>query len=438
MTLSLKLWALAAVQLLAAFAIDWYAVIHLGAGVQLDAAFAGMTIPTLVLQVVSGSLTFVLVPLLSLESPAQFQRIGWTFVVFVGALFTALVVVLGAAAAVWVPWIVPGFTPSAKALTVRMTQIQLLATLGTALNGVLVAMWQSRHRFVWPATVPILAATAASILLVLGLDRVGVELVAWCQVLLACGQTVLLAPILGRFQSPEWRAPELWEALRRMRPLLLGTTYYKTETLLTRFLASFLPAGSVTLLALAQRVLGAATNVITSGLSTPIVPQLALLAEAGKWQQFRALCRKHLGWMAWVTGAASLALLVFGEPLLRLVFERRDFTLGDVHALWLAILAMSGLLVGGGLGQIYSTTFYAQGNTATPTAIGVVGYTIGIGLRVLGLHVWGLYGIAIAVSAHYLLNVVLFEYRLRVRLGRLSDAREDSPSIREGLAGGSI
>jgi putative peptidoglycan lipid II flippase len=415
-SLSAALAAIVALQILAVFSIEWYAVTRIGLDRSVDAVFVGMTVPQLVLQVISGSLTYTLVPLLAVESGDEFAKTGWTFLWLVGGVFLVFAIVLWLLAPFWVPLTVPGFEPEARAMATKMTRIQLPGVAGEACNGVLIALWQARGRFMWPAASELIAAVVAVMIVILGVGIAGAETIAWAQLAIVFGQTLLLWPILGRPCLPSLHSPEIREAWRRMRPLLAGSTYYKTDALVNRALASFLPPGSVVLLSLGQRIHSAGATILSVAIASPIVPSLAKYARSESWRSFHALARQRLGWMFAATGAAMIVLLVVGRPLLSLIFERGQFTAEDVRILWWVLIALGGVQIAGGLGQIYSTAFYAAGDTRTPTRIGVVGYTAGILFKIVGLAVGQLYGVAAAASAYRILNVFAFE-RAFHRLG---------------------
>ena len=80
-------------------------------------------------------------------------------------------------------------------------------------------------------------------LLIWGLSRFGIVTAAWAMVLKTFLQTLFLLRGLGPYSKPDWRSESLKEAWRRLKPLLLGNAYYKTDQLVDRFLASMAPAG---------------------------------------------------------------------------------------------------------------------------------------------------------------------------------------------------
>jgi len=235
---TVQLGALSAANIGIAFLFQWYVITQLGPGIETDALFAGMTLPQLVLLVISGSLMHVLVPLLAGEEEDRLCHDAWGFLVLVGGLFSLLATILYMTAPWWVPLTVPGFGDAGQALTVELTRIQLIGMVFAAINGVQWAAYHARQQFVWAEFTPILASAFALLLLVWALPRFGVIAAAWISTLRMGLQTLLLAPGMGRPVRPDLKSVAIQKAWKRIKPLLLGTAYYKTDPLIDRFLLS--------------------------------------------------------------------------------------------------------------------------------------------------------------------------------------------------------
>jgi putative peptidoglycan lipid II flippase len=137
------------------------------------------------------------------------------------------------------------------------------------------------------------------------------------------------------------------------------------------------------------------------------VPRLAIAAKAGDLAGFRHIYRGRLLWMTGISILGAALLLVFGESTLRLLIGHGGITEQNVHSLWLIMIALLGLLVGGTIGQVTATAFYAMGDTKTPTNLFILTFTIYIPIKVLTFLHYGLMGLAIATSAHLVLNFLL-------------------------------
>jgi len=410
---TVQLGALSAANIIISFLFQWYVLTKLGPGMETDALFAGMTIPQLVLAIISGSLMHVLVPILAGEDEDCLRHDAWCLLALVGGLFGALAVLLFIAAPWWIPFTVPGFDEAGKVLTVELTRIQLIGMVFAAINGVQWATYHARQQFVWAESLQILVNLLALLLLVWALPRFGVIAAAWISSLRMALQTLLLAPGMGMPVWPDVRSPAIFLAWQRIKPLLWGAAYYKTDPLVDRFLLSTSASGSLSLYYLAQQIYGAVSQVLNKSIATPLVPRLSKFHKSGDLVSFRRLYhRKFLQ-----TGIISLlGIFVFGligQGMLNLLVGYGNVSGNNIAELWWIMIWLSGMFVGGAMGQLSSSAFYAFGDTTTPTRIGIYSYTFYIPLKLILFHYFGVMGLALVTSTFLLVNLCLQSIQLR-------------------------
>jgi putative peptidoglycan lipid II flippase len=405
--LSLTLAGLAICNAVLAVLIPWYVVTHLGVGIETDAFFASGAVPQLIFVVVSFSVGHVLIPLLATEDDKTFRRDAWGFFLGISAIFSLLAVGLFLTAGYWVPLLVPGFSDQAKQLTVSLSRIQLLSMIGNASVAVLWSVYYARQKFIWAELSSVLANILALLYLVWLLPGQGIVAAAWATVLNLGLKIALLMPVLGRWQRPSWDSYAMKEAWRRIKPFLFGQTYSRTDPLIDRFLTSMTIAGNLSLLYIGQQIYSAVNLVITKAISTPTVPRLAIAAKSGDWPGFRRIYRERLLWMAGISVLGCALLLISGESVLRLMIGHGGITAQNVHSLWLIMIALLGVLVGGTVGQVTAVAFYAMGDTRTPTNLFIWTFTIYVPIKVLTFLHYGLMGLAVATSVHLVINFLL-------------------------------
>ena len=299
---------------------QWFSLQKFGAGRQTDALFSGMVVPQLVLAVVSTSLSQVLVLLLCGLGKEDFARQAWNFFQGIGAVFLAMVGILFVSASIWVSWIVPGFDQQARDLTVNLTRIQLIGIVFTALVGVCWAAYNAQHQFVWVEVSSVLASVIGLIVLFV-FSRFGIQAAAWALTTKAIMQVFFLLPGLGAYYKPDWRSKTIRLGWQRLRPMILGSVYYKTDQIADRIFASLAPAGQLSNLYLAQTLYGAGNQVLNKALAAPILPRLANDAEARDWIHFRRLTWSRLMLVLGLTIFAYLMLLLIGKPVLLVLFQ---------------------------------------------------------------------------------------------------------------------
>ena len=294
MKLTILLGALSAANIVFAFLFQLYVLTQLGPGMETDAFFAGMTLPQLVLVIISGSLMHVLVPLLAGENEDRIRHDAWGFIVLVGGLFSVLATILYIAAPWWVPITVPGFSDAEQTLTVRLTRIHLIGMVFTAINGVQWAAYHARQQFVWAESAPVMASAFALLLIIWALPQFGVIAAAWVSTICVGLQTLLLAPGMGKPVRPNFKSVAINQAWQRIKPLLLGNAYYKTDPLVDRFLLSTSGHGNLSLYYFAQQIYGAVNLIINRAIAAPLVPILSKLHKEGDSDSFRRAYQRKL------------------------------------------------------------------------------------------------------------------------------------------------
>ena len=432
MWLAINLGILSGLNIIGVFIIHWCVITTIGPGIETDALFAGLSVPQIVLAVISGSLIHVLVPLFAGEGEQRLRQDAWGFFILIGGLFGILTLLLFLLAPFWVPLLVPGFSEEGKALTVVLTRIQLISMIFSACSGVLWAIYHARRRFIWAELTPLLGTITSLGLLFWALPRYGIMVAAWAMVLRVAVQTLLLLPGLGGYRRPDWSSTAMKEAWRRLKPLLVGNVLFKTDSLVHNFLSSLAPAGGLSLLYFGQRIHQAGVQIVTKAIATPMVPLLAVHAKEGDWQKYRRIYRNRLFWITGLTSGGYLLFLMVGKHLLMLLVGYGNITKQNILLLWWIMVAFGGLGIGGPMGSILATSFYAKGNTSTPIKAGVITYFLCVGLKIVGFIKFGVVGIAIGTTVNFMLDILvmymLLERELRIGRSCMRGARRGSPS----------
>jgi putative peptidoglycan lipid II flippase len=231
------------------------------------------------------------------------------------------------------------------------------------------------------------------------------------------------AIVLGSLLSFIWQTPwgqfslgwpvtnESQAAVRRcivmLPPLLIGLACTQLDPLIDRYLASKLLPGSVSYLGYASRLAAAVLTLSTSGLAVVAFPSLAAHAAAQDNDKLRVEIAAALRFLAILLVPLVVALMGFGQPLIRDLLERGRFDAEDTKVVATLLAILCGMIVGGSLGEIASKVFYSRQNMWMPVVIGLFGFSIGVTLKFAWFRPWGVPGLAGATSAYYLLNVIV-------------------------------
>ncbi len=403
----IALGCLAVINLAIIVLLQYYIVARFGVGGNTDALFAGMTIPQLVLTIINSSLMHVLVPLLSGEKEKQIYYDSWAFLYLSGAFFAFIGIALGVTAGFWIPLIVPGFTPELQTQTIYLTRIQLVGIFFAAITGVQWAVYHARKRFIKAEFCALTASVLAFLSLFILIPVAGIVGAAWALTLRTILLALFLLPVMGKPVWPDLRNKQVMAAWSRLRPLIVGTIYFKTDPLVDRYLLSSATVGSLSLFYLAQQIYGAVAQIFNKAVTTPYVPALSEIYKNGEYKDVNKLFFRYLT-ISLLTGlAAYMVFALFGEYLLRIIFPPDHTKFSNIEELYWLLVFLGGVLVGSIVGQIEASSFYSCGDTKTPTRMSIITYTIFIPLKVFAFHYWQIKGLALCITLYYITNCLI-------------------------------
>jgi len=406
----------ASLTLLLSFITQWFILTRLGAGRATDSYFAALAVPNVMLYVLGDPLNRVALPALSVRKGDDFWSYAWTTTQLIALIFVGVGALLFVSAPMWLPLLVPGFSSEVTERTISLTRILLL---GMVLQGVGMGArvsWNARGYFVWPSIAGVLGVSCALIFLMITLRRFGVGMAAWAFNIRFGVECLLLVGTFGNYRFIKWR--EIPPLMRKARPLVLGAAYFRTDVLVDRVLGSLAPPGGLSLLYFAQQLLSAIGQVINQSVVTPSIPSLANRAHSGDWQAFRHAVRTTIRTLLAIAVLIMAGLVIFGGPALSLLFAHKAIGAQDTHRLFVLVLSLGGMLLADSIVYFAYSSFYSAGDTATPTIATAVVYSLSVVGRISAFLLAGIVGLALAISAYYVLNAIVLLLLLRRKLRR--------------------
>jgi peptidoglycan biosynthesis protein MviN/MurJ (putative lipid II flippase) len=392
---------------------QWSVIASLGVGIETDAYYASTVVTQFVLAVTSGVVVQTLVPILAGESPENERDIAWSALWLAVLLFGLLALIIVSSASFWVDVIFSGFSAAAKQLTVNLARIQVVTMFFLGLQSVLMAGQYGKGHFILPEIKALAANMVAIGILLVTLPRFGIYSAAYAYAIRAFILSALLCEGLGRPIVSVPSSKILGETLRRMKPMLAGSLYFRTEDIVDRYLLSNALPGILTLYNLAQQLLQSANTIFSKMMCAPLTTLLSIDYKSGDLTQFVARYRNRLALALLLTVCVLLLSLGALYAAERLGVSIGRFGASDLAALAEIMTCLGGLLIFGVLGQISAIAYYAKGDTLRPTIIGIVCYTLYLPAKIYVFFEHGVLGLATATSVYYgvglLVKMVVFD-----------------------------
>ncbi|MBE3598231.1 MAG: murein biosynthesis integral membrane protein MurJ [Limnochordaceae bacterium] len=391
-----------------------------GRTVETDAFKAAFNIPDLMyFLLVGGAITAAFIPVFTGYLARGEEEKGWR----VASTFlngtVALLLLVTAGGMIWAPSLAPlvayGFTGHERVLLVELMRWMFPAVFFTALAGLGMGVLNSYRHF----TVPLLGPILYNVGIILGAyvlgPRIGIRGMAVGTVAGAVANAGLqwtLVTLRYRRWRPvfDFADPGVRQLYRLMLPALFGLSITQLSLIISTNLASTLPAGSITALTLANRVMQFPLGIFAMGLSTVAFPTMATHVALGEIEQFGRTVSAAMRGILYFTIPSAVGLVILAEPVIRLLFQAGQFTAEDSRATALALVFYAGGLVSQSAIQILTRAFYSLQDTRTPVAISAGALGVNTALSLVFLHAtrMGHAGLALAFTLTSVANWAVY------------------------------
>jgi putative peptidoglycan lipid II flippase len=331
-------------------------------------------------------------------------------------------------------------------LAVALSRVLFPIVVLLGLSGIVVGILNTYHHFALPALAPVAWNLVIVLGLLLGVPQISNEsaqlyLYASVVVLGTVVQLLLPVPWLRRLDGSltlvlDWRDPAVKRVLVLMLPVTLTIGLINVSFLVDMLFASRLldPELAPAAIDKAFRLYMLPQGIFAVAVTTVLFPTLARLAARGDEPGLRRALDGGIRQIAFLLVPAGLVAIVLAEPIVRLVYQRGEFTADDTVIVAQCLQAFSIGLVFNGWMLILNRAFYAVQTNWVPTAIalGAVGLNAAFDAVFYRLGIWG---IPLATSTVNVVGAVTLLVMMRRRVGLEHVKRTLGVVARIALAG---
>ena len=216
-----------------------------------------------------------------------------------------------------------------------------------------------------------------------------------------------------------FRNPALRKIGRLMLPAIFGSAVYQVNIYIIRFLASFLPEGSVSYLFYSSRLLEFPLGIFVFALSSAILPSFSDLAAKKELPKLKETFIFSFRLAMFIIIPAMVGLVILRTPIIHILFERGSFTSETTIQTSVALLYYAlGLWAIAGV-RVTVPVFYALHDTKTPVMVGAITVVANILFSLLLMKPLQHGGLALAITLASIVNLFFLLLLLRKRIGPL-------------------
>ena len=278
------------------------------------------------------------------------------------------------------------------------------------------------RRFAVPAATPVLlnlAMIAAAWWGVPWFKSIGIEPIYALAVGVMVGgvlQLAVMVPALARIGglpriglapvaiAAAWRSPGVGRILKQMAPALLGVSVAQLSLLINTQIASHLGVGAVSWLAFADLLMEFPTALLGVALGVVLLPQLSAAQARSEGDHYSGLLDWGLRLLVLLAVPCAVALIVFAQPLVAVLYHRGAFSVSDVAQTVLALRGYGVGLMGIVAVKVLAPGFYARQDIRTPVKIAIVVLIATQAMNVVLVPMIGHAGLTLSIGLGALIN----------------------------------
>src|SRR5881397_958595 len=326
------------------------------------------------------------------------------------SLFWLVLLGLGGLTALFIlisPWIMHAFGYGSLAVGLSRVLFPIVVLLG--LSGIVVGILNSYEHFSVPALTPVFWNLAIIAGLLIGVPRangIDHELYVYAFSILVATVIQFLLPIPwlrgrdGRLQVViDWRDPAVRRTLVLMVPITIGLGLINFNAVVDTFFAARLidKNHAPSAINAAFRLYMLPQGMFSVAVATVLFPSLARLAARADMEGFRTRVALGLRQIGFLLLPASAASAVLAEPIVRLLYQRGEFTPAQTPVVAGALAAFSAGLTFNGAMLMLNRAFFSLQSNWVPTAIALANLVLNAVLDLI-LYRVGVWGIPLATA----------------------------------------
>jgi putative peptidoglycan lipid II flippase len=204
-----------------------------------------------------------------------------------------------------------------------------------------------------------------------------------------------------------WQHPGMKRVLGGMAPAMLGVSVAQISLLINTQIAALVGVGAVSWLTYADRLMEFPTGLLGVALGVVLLPQLSAAQGRGDAQAYSGMLDWGLRLALLLALPCAVALIVFPQALVAVLFHYGAFGARDVAQTVRALMGYGVGLVGLIGVKVLAPAFYARQDTRTPVKIAVVVLVATQLMNAAFVPFIGHAGLALSIGLAAVLNATL-------------------------------
>lgn len=389
---------------------------YFGASADVDAYLIATQIPYFASIIISSGITTCFIPIYLKYLSSKDEEGANKFLTSVATFIVILLTLLITLAEVFAPFVVrgfaPGFSDETSDFATNLSRIVIpyffFSELGMFFQVILqayslfglISLWQVIPNLILIIAIIFFSPKYGIYSLSVGFLITGV--VYFFLMLYGILKINIKLKLNFDFSNPGFR-----KFIKLVIPAICGSSIYILSTLVDRFIASFLGEGSIAILNFAYRINLLPISSVVIALSIVIFPLLSKHSSQNNIEKLSETALLAIRVVFFILIPVFVSFVVLSTPIIRVVYERGNFTPQDTMLAGNVLKFFALSVLGYGISEIITRTFYSQQNTVLPFKITIICVGCNVVLSFILAFFLKISGIALATSLTSILSAYL-------------------------------
>lgn len=384
-----------------------------GAGMVADVFLIAFQIPMTFTNIVSGAVANGYIPMFNNIKVRESKEEAHKFTANISNILGILTIVLSLGGIIFakplVKLMADGFTGETLETAVFVSRVAMTSLFATAIASIFKAYLQIEGKFIISVSHAIIMNLIIILSMMIG-KKMGISYLAIGIGMAFILQYLIFIPDIRKDYRHRWivnfKDPHVKRLIHLILPILISTSAIELNFMVSRSLASNLYEGAISTLNYAYKLQAFVTGIVVTSIITATYPNMAKYGSVKDYRELGKSAGEAISTMALLVIPASLGLLIFSEPIVRLLFVGGAFSKQDGHmtAVVLSYYALG--ILGIGVREIISRIYYSVEDTRTPVINSVLIVGLNIILSFILSKIMGIRGLAFATTISFIIGAL--------------------------------
>lgn len=395
---------------------------YFGTSSEVDMYLMAVNIPTIVLGFITcvGTAYIPVYNEISVKEGAK-KSLGFTTqLIIVMSIICGIVILICSLNAGFITRLIaPGFTADMIATTSGYLRISMWNLLITTIISIFICYLNSNNRFAQAAFCMLFHSSVQIVFTFLAHFIGPVFLTIGYVIANCCYLAALLLTSLRheyRFNNIYYDNKYARMLLKLLIPIAVSSLVTQINGYVDKYFASGLAEGSIAALNYSNAIRTFVIMMLNTGLVTIFFPTVSRMVSKGEMDKVRRTLMSSIRYVIIVFIPITILLILFAEPVTRLLFARGQFNATSVEMTSIAVRMYAIGITAVALRDIFYNFYYSVKDTNFTLIVSVLGILVNIGFNALLVEKLGIGGLAFATSAAAIITVPIFALRLKKHL----------------------